>query len=56
MTGRQWLVFGVEEGDSDWKGEVGMVTKLIDQMEISPEDTYAIVCGPPVVLLRRPRQ
>jgi sulfhydrogenase subunit gamma (sulfur reductase) len=39
----------VEKADGSWKGEVGLVTKLIDQMEIAPDDTYAIVCGPPVM-------
>lgn len=39
----------VEEGDREWKGPVGMITKLLDGMTISPEDTYAIVCGPPVM-------
>jgi NAD(P)H-flavin reductase len=39
----------VEEADGNWRGEVGLVTRLIDQMEIAPDDTYAIVCGPPVM-------
>jgi len=39
----------VEKGDASWKGEVGLVTKLLDKMHIAPDDTYAIVCGPPVM-------
>jgi sulfhydrogenase subunit gamma (sulfur reductase) len=39
----------VERPDPGWKGEVGLITKLLDQMEINPDNTYAIVCGPPVM-------
>ncbi len=39
----------VEEPDAAWDGPVGMITKLLENIEISPEDTYAIVCGPPVM-------
>jgi NAD(P)H-flavin reductase len=39
----------VEEPDKDWKGPVGLITKLLDDMIIPPEKTYAIVCGPPVM-------
>jgi len=27
----------------------GVVTKLFERIEISPEDTYAIICGPPIM-------
>ena len=39
----------VEQPDANWKGEVGLITKLLDQMEINPDNTHAIVCGPPVM-------
>jgi NAD(P)H-flavin reductase len=39
----------VENPDKDWAGEVGMITKLIDNIDVTPNDTYAIVCGPPVM-------
>jgi NAD(P)H-flavin reductase len=39
----------VEEPGQGWTGEVGLITKLLDEMEIEPDDTYAIVCGPPVM-------
>jgi sulfhydrogenase subunit gamma (sulfur reductase) len=39
----------VEQGDESWRGEVGMVTKLLDPIPIDPDRTYAIVCGPPVM-------
>jgi len=40
----------VEEPDGEWKGSVGLITKLLDGVEIDPQRTFAIVCGPPVLL------
>jgi NAD(P)H-flavin reductase len=44
----------VEESNGDtsekpWKGEVGMVTQLFDDLVIDPKTTFACVCGPPVM-------
>jgi NAD(P)H-flavin reductase len=39
----------VEKADAAWKGEVGLITKLLDQIKFDAQDTYAIVCGPPVM-------
>jgi len=39
----------VEKPDDSWKGHVGLITKLLDGMCILPHETYAIVCGPPVM-------
>jgi sulfhydrogenase subunit gamma (sulfur reductase) len=39
----------VEQPDAEWTGPVGMITRLLDDIDISPADTYAIVCGPPVM-------
>ena len=39
----------VEKPDSTWAGPTGMITELIDDLEIDPLDTFAIVCGPPVM-------
>lgn len=38
----------VDEGDKDWKGNVGVVTTLFKKREIDP-NTVALVCGPPVM-------
>jgi len=32
-----------------WKQYVGVVTGLFDQAELSPHDTYAVLCGPPIM-------
>ena len=34
----------------DWKGEVGLVPDVLKKAAISPEDAYAIICGPPVMI------
>jgi len=44
----------VQEPDKKWKGEKGLITKILDRRiedfnEHSPQNTYAIVCGPPVM-------
>jgi sulfhydrogenase subunit gamma (sulfur reductase) len=39
----------VEEPDEDWEGEVGLITKLLDHVQVDPDQTFAIVCGPPVM-------
>jgi NAD(P)H-flavin reductase len=39
----------VEQPDDSWPGPTGMITELFDDVEIDPDDTFAIVCGPPVM-------
>lgn len=39
----------VEQPNTSWAGPVGMITDLLDSIEVSPDDTFAIVCGPPVM-------
>lgn len=39
----------VENPDTNWKGRVGLITSIFDEIEIDYENTYAIVCGPPVM-------
>ena len=43
------LHFIVEQPDADWTGEVGLLTKLLDDIDVPMDQTYAIVCGPPVM-------
>lgn len=46
------LVTTVDPGGetSDWKGKVGFVPTVLEQMAPSSSDTVAIVCGPPVMI------
>jgi NAD(P)H-flavin reductase len=39
----------VDEPDETWTGPVGLITKLLDGLEIDAGSTFAIVCGPPVM-------
>lgn len=39
----------IDRADPDWKGNVGMVTALIPGVDIHPENTFAVVVGPPVM-------
>ncbi|MBD3166272.1 oxidoreductase [bacterium] len=38
-----------EEGDANWTGEIGLITDLLDDIQVDPGSTSAIVCGPPVM-------
>lgn len=38
-----------EQGSKDWKGEIGLITDLLDEVDVDPGETNAIVCGPPVM-------
>lgn len=35
---------------SEWKGEVGYVTPVVEKTAPSSEDSVAIICGPPIVI------
>ena len=39
----------VENPDASWTGRSGMITALLDEFAFDPKETYAIVCGPPVM-------
>lgn len=39
----------VDNPDENWEGGVGVCTNLIPGLECLPEDTYVVVCGPPVM-------
>jgi NAD(P)H-flavin reductase len=40
----------VDHGGEDWHGRVGLVTDLLDDVELHPEITSAFVCGPEVMM------
>jgi NAD(P)H-flavin reductase len=39
----------VDKPDAEWKESVGVCTNLIPGLKYSPEDTFIVVCGPPVM-------
>jgi NAD(P)H-flavin reductase len=40
----------VDAADPSWRGDVGVVTKLIDRVRSDPATTTAFVCGPEVMM------
>ncbi|HPS66149.1 MAG TPA: heterodisulfide reductase subunit F, partial [Ignavibacteria bacterium] len=34
----------------DWKGEVGFVPSIVEKAAPKAENTYAVVCGPPIMI------
>lgn len=39
----------VEKPDENWRGKTGLITDLFSDITIDPANTFAIVCGPPVM-------
>jgi NAD(P)H-flavin reductase len=40
----------VDSAGSDWSGDVGVVTKLIDRADFDPEQALGLLCGPEVMI------
>jgi len=43
------LYVSVDRGDKTWKGHVGVVTTMLDNISFEPK-SFAIICGPPVMI------
>ncbi|NQT31758.1 MAG: FAD/NAD(P)-binding protein [Deltaproteobacteria bacterium] len=44
------MVTTVDRGDDSWKGKVGLVPKILEEVAPSAKETVAIVCGPPIMI------
>ncbi|MGB9697881.1 MAG: FAD/NAD(P)-binding protein [Thermodesulfobacteriota bacterium] len=44
------LVTTVDVGDKDWKGKVGLVPMVLEELKPSPQNAVAITCGPPIMI------
>lgn len=44
------LVTTVDVGDKDWKGKVGLVPIVLEELQPSPQNAVAITCGPPIMI------
>jgi NAD(P)H-flavin reductase len=44
------IVLTVDMGDNNWKGNVGVVTVILDDIPVDAAKSPAIVCGPPIML------
>jgi NAD(P)H-flavin reductase len=40
----------VDRAGEGWIGNVGLVTTLFDRTKIEPENTIAVICGPPIMI------
>lgn len=40
----------VDKATSDWYGSVGVITNLVKNLALSPENTVAFVCGPEIMM------
>jgi NAD(P)H-flavin reductase len=40
----------VDSAPADWRGKVGVVTKLIPRVELDPDNAVAMICGPEVMM------
>ncbi len=40
----------VDEGDVGWKGNVGLITELLEEVAPSPENAMTVICGPPIMI------
>jgi NAD(P)H-flavin reductase len=44
------IALSVDVGDNNWKEKVGVVTVLLDETIMNPQDMVAVVCGPPIMM------
>jgi NAD(P)H-flavin reductase len=44
------MVTTVDRGDASWKGRVGLVPKVLEEVAPSASNAVAIVCGPPIMI------
>ncbi len=44
------LIVTVDWGDKDWKGKVGLVPNVLEEVAPSSENTIAVICGPPIMI------
>ncbi len=40
----------VDKGDERWKGNVGVVTTILDKLPVKMSEAVGIVCGPPIMM------
>ncbi len=44
------LKLTVDRGDNEWKGHVGLVTTILDNIDMDCKTGIAIICGPPIMM------
>jgi sulfite reductase subunit B len=43
------LMETVDRSDEEWVGNVGMITTLLPRVDVTPQETFAVIVGPPVM-------
>ena len=49
VGGNVELLETVDKADGDWVGSCGVITTLIPKVPFDPQDTFAIIVGPPIM-------
>jgi len=49
-NGKIDVALSVDKGDGSWKGNVGVVTTILNKKDVDVKDAVTIVCGPPVMM------
>jgi len=49
LGGNVELLETVDNGDDKWLKNTGVITTLIPMVDFNPEDTIAVICGPPIM-------
>lgn len=44
------ILLTVDVGDDSWKGRVGVVTVILDEIPVDVKNSPAVVCGPPIMM------
>jgi len=47
---RTKLELTVDAGDENWTGRVALIPTVVRELDLSPRDAVAIVCGPPIMI------
>jgi sulfhydrogenase subunit gamma (sulfur reductase) len=40
----------VDAGDESWTGRVALIPSVVKELELSPENAVAVICGPPIMI------
>lgn len=48
--GKSEVTLTVDSGDNKWKGNVGLVTTILDNIKVDFKNSVSVVCGPPIMM------
>ena len=49
MSGKVEFLETVDRSDNGWQGNVGVITTLVPKVEFDPQNTIAVIVGPPIM-------